>query len=86
MSIIDDVTRGIGNAVTDVRHKVVEEPYFGRVVTDGPEAPTYSASTADQDRATDAPPEATEARPQPQAQPTPEQPQERSAPDLDFDR
>ena len=31
--ILDHFVRWLGNAVTDVREKVVEEPYFGRVVT-----------------------------------------------------
>ena len=32
---LDDLLRGIGNAVNDIRHKVVEEGWFGRVVTEG---------------------------------------------------
>lgn len=40
MSISDDFLRGVRNAITDLREKVVEEPYFGRVVTNNvPGAP-----------------------------------------------
>ncbi len=31
--ILDTIISGIGEAVTDIRHKVVEEGYFGRQVT-----------------------------------------------------
>lgn len=31
--IIDSIIKGVGEAVTDIRHKVVEEGYFGRQVT-----------------------------------------------------
>lgn len=34
-NVLDELLRGLGNAVTDICHKVVEEPYFGRVVTEG---------------------------------------------------
>ena len=37
MSLFDEFTKGVGNAVTDIRQKVVEEPYFGRAVTEGSE-------------------------------------------------
>jgi hypothetical protein len=33
----EELWQGLGNAVTDIRHKVVEEPMYGRTVTDGPE-------------------------------------------------
>jgi hypothetical protein len=32
--LVDEFLEGIGNAVTDVREKVAEEGWFGRVVTD----------------------------------------------------
>lgn len=35
---LDWIARGIANAAQDIRHKVVEEPWFGRVVTPEPEA------------------------------------------------
>lgn len=31
--VLDSIIKGIGEAVTDIRHKVVEEGYFGRQVT-----------------------------------------------------
>lgn len=33
MSFWDELTQGIANAADDIRHQVVEEPYFGRQVT-----------------------------------------------------
>ena len=36
-SLSDELWQGLGNAVTDIRQKVVEEPMYGRAVTDGPE-------------------------------------------------
>ncbi len=30
----EQFAKGFGDAVADIREKVVEEPYFGRVVTD----------------------------------------------------
>lgn len=30
----DEIAKGLGNAVADIREKVVEEPWFGRVVTE----------------------------------------------------
>jgi hypothetical protein len=33
----EELWRGLGNAIDDIRQKVVEEPMYGRVVTDGPE-------------------------------------------------
>ena len=37
MSLFDEFAKGVGSAVTDIRQKVVEEPYFGRAVTEGAE-------------------------------------------------
>jgi hypothetical protein len=34
-SLFDELLQGMGSAINDIREKVVEEPYFGRVVTDG---------------------------------------------------
>lgn len=33
MSFWDELTQGIANAADDIRHKVVEEPMYGREVT-----------------------------------------------------
>lgn len=48
---LEDLMQGFGDAVADIREKVVEEPWFGRVVTERGEAPQW--------------PEAREAEPQP---------------------
>ena len=38
-SFIDNLTAGFGDAVADIRHKVVEEPWYGReTTTDSPYA------------------------------------------------
>jgi hypothetical protein len=34
-NLFDQLSKGIADAVTDIRQKVVEEPYFGRAVTEG---------------------------------------------------
>ncbi len=34
--LFEEFIAGFANAVTDVREKVVEEPWFGRAVTDTP--------------------------------------------------
>jgi hypothetical protein len=36
--ILDQLYKGVANAVHDIRTKVIEEPYFGRAVTEGREA------------------------------------------------
>ena len=33
MSFWDELAQGIANAADDIRHKVVEEPWYGREVT-----------------------------------------------------
>ena len=33
----EQLWNGLGDAITDIRQKVVEEPMFGRAVTDGPD-------------------------------------------------
>ena len=33
-SFLDELYKGLGNAITDIRQKVVEEPMYGRVVTE----------------------------------------------------
>lgn len=39
MSFWDEMTKGFVNAVDDIRHKVVEEPWYGREVTGNIELP-----------------------------------------------
>lgn len=42
MSLSDEFFNGFANAVDDIRQKVVEEPFFGRAVTEsGPSAPRW---------------------------------------------
>lgn len=41
-NLLDQFIAGVTNAVTDVREKVVEEPWFGRAVTDAPTAEVVS--------------------------------------------
>lgn len=36
-SLLDEFLRGFGNAVADIREKVIEEPWYGRAVTAAPE-------------------------------------------------
>jgi hypothetical protein len=45
VNIWDELTQGIANAADDIRHKVVEEPYFGRQVT-GDIAPPQTEAAA----------------------------------------
>jgi hypothetical protein len=47
-SLYDQLAEGVGSAITDIRHKVVEEAWFGREVTgNGHEnAPDPTAETA----------------------------------------
>jgi len=33
-SLYEQITKGIGDAIVDIREKVVEEPWFGRSVTE----------------------------------------------------
>jgi hypothetical protein len=40
-SFFDELTQGFGNAVADIRQKVVEEPMYGRAVTDRDAAPEW---------------------------------------------
>jgi len=37
----EEIWQGLGNAVTDIRQKVVEEPMYGRAVTDSADAPRW---------------------------------------------
>ena len=37
----DELWQGLGNAIEDVRTKVLEEPMYGRAVTDGQESPHW---------------------------------------------
>lgn len=59
-SFFDELTTGFGNAVDDIRQRVVEEPMWGRAVTGGqdnephwPEArepePSFGSSTQSRD-------------------------------------
>jgi hypothetical protein len=36
-SLSEQLWNGLGDAITDIRQKVIEEPTYGRAVTDGPE-------------------------------------------------
>lgn len=40
-SIFDQLYNGIADAVADIREKVVEEPWFGRTVTEREQAPQW---------------------------------------------
>jgi hypothetical protein len=40
-SFSDELWNGLADAITDIRQKVVEEPMYGRAVTDGPESPQW---------------------------------------------
>jgi len=80
MSLLDDITHGIGSAVADLRHKVVEEPYFGRVVTDSPGLPPDVSQTAVE------PPVTPQNGLTQQVRSVPDPALERQAPDLDFER
>lgn len=41
-TFLDELYKGLANAVTDIRQKVVEEPMYGRAVTERePEAPQW---------------------------------------------
>ena len=41
-SFLDELFNGVGNAINDIREKVVEEPMWGRVVNERtPEAPQW---------------------------------------------
>jgi hypothetical protein len=40
--LFDELFKGLGNAITDIRQKVVEEPMYGRAVTEQePQAPQW---------------------------------------------
>ncbi len=38
----ESISQGLGDAVTDIRQKVVEEPMWGRAVTEGHEQAQFS--------------------------------------------
>jgi hypothetical protein len=40
-SLSEQLWQGLGDAVNDIRQKVVEEPMYGRAVTDGQESPAW---------------------------------------------
>jgi hypothetical protein len=41
-NFLDELYKGLGNAITDIRQKVVEEPMWGRAVTEQePQAPQW---------------------------------------------
>ncbi|TXH01607.1 MAG: hypothetical protein E6P95_01515 [Candidatus Moraniibacteriota bacterium] len=48
MNLWDELTQGIANAADDIRHKVVEEPYFGRQVTGDIASPQQEPAAAQQ--------------------------------------
>jgi hypothetical protein len=37
----EQLWQGLGEAIADIRQKVIEEPMYGRAVTDGPEGPQW---------------------------------------------
>jgi hypothetical protein len=40
--LFDELYKGLGNAITDIRQKFVEEPMYGRAVTEQePQAPQW---------------------------------------------
>jgi hypothetical protein len=43
-SIYDQFSKGIADAITDIREKVVEEPWFGRAVNDRDSTPQWPAA------------------------------------------
>ena len=45
-SLYEQLLDGIGNAVTDIREKVVEEPWFGREVTSNGHEPAPEPAPA----------------------------------------
>lgn len=47
MGIFDGFAEGLASAVDDIRHKVVEEPMYGREVTGNIELPQQQASTVE---------------------------------------
>jgi hypothetical protein len=71
--LFDSVFKGIGDAIADVREKVIEEPWFGRAVA-GPE--------------TDAPqwPQAREPEPEREQGHEQEQEPQLDSSDIDLDR
>ncbi len=40
-SLYDKLAKGLGDAIADIREKVVEEPWFGRVVNERDAAVTH---------------------------------------------
>jgi hypothetical protein len=68
----EELWQGLGNAIEDVRQKVVEEPMYGREVTDGQESPLW--------------PEAREAEPSLVCVLLPKEPEREQAQDIDLDR
>jgi hypothetical protein len=40
-SFSEQLWNGLGDAITDIRQKVVEEPMYGRAVTDGQDGPRW---------------------------------------------
>jgi hypothetical protein len=56
-SFFDKLTKGLGDAVADIREKVVEEPWYGRVLnepmTAWPQAREVQPELGEHDRATD---------------------------------
>jgi hypothetical protein len=85
-SLFDELLQGMGSAINDIREKVVEEAYFGRVVSDGPQAPEQPAAAPEQPAAPASAWEAQLAQAQSTPQPTPELAQEPHAQGHGIDR
>lgn len=49
MGIFDGFAEGLASAIDDIRHKVVEEPMYGREVTGNIELPQVEASASYQE-------------------------------------
>lgn len=93
--LVDELWDGIGHAVTDVRQRVVEEGWFGRIVTPGDGGADITVSV--EQPAQDVPPGAPETTPSDRggavpAEPSPTRPPmappepERQEPEQDMGR
>jgi hypothetical protein len=94
MGLYDELAKGLGDAITDIRQKAYEEPLFGKVVTDGPTLPEPATLTAPDPSLggaisvaypSSAWDKAVESLPPADPQPTVEQPKDRE-PDHEQDR
>jgi hypothetical protein len=49
--LFDELYKGLGNAITDIRQKLVEEPMYGRAVTEQePQAPQWPEAREQQEK------------------------------------